>query len=83
MKSITLSKTELTSSVLKQYRLELLKYHVELVELFNKYYIVNYNPQRPYRMHMFPPVDAVDGLVFGEVDLSRIRDNMNQISRRI
>lgn len=28
---------------------------------------------------MFPPVDAVDGLVFGEVDLSRIRDNMNQI----
>ena len=74
LSDINIYESELTSSDFKQYRLEMLRCHVEIVSLFNKYYIENYKPQKPYLMHVFPPRGAVDEPVFGEVDPARIKD---------
>ncbi len=71
--NIDLSKEVLTPLEFKEYRVEMLKCHVEIIELFDKYYVENYKPG-PYKLKVYPPAGSVDGPVFGSVDPVRIRD---------
>lgn len=67
-------KSDLSPSEFKKYRLDELKFHVEIVELFEKFYIKNYRPSRPYYMNVMPPLDAIDEPVFGSVDPAIIKN---------
>ncbi|TLI93723.1 hypothetical protein [Escherichia sp. E4385] len=74
LNDIHISGKNLSSEEFEQYRLEILRYHVDIVWLFNKYYIENYKPKKPYYMQVFPPDGSVDGIVFGTIDPARIKD---------
>lgn len=68
------SALDLEPSKFRKYRLEQLKYHIEIIELFDKYYIKNYKPSKPYYMHVIPPQGSVDGPVFGTIDPAIIKN---------
>ncbi|EJS7346760.1 hypothetical protein NWM42_004593, partial [Salmonella enterica subsp. enterica serovar Idikan] len=70
---IDLSKEKITLSEFKEYRVEMLKYHIEIIELFNEYYIEDYKPA-PYKLRIYPPFGSVDGPVFGSVDPAIIKN---------
>lgn len=67
-------KFDLTPSEFKKYRLDELKYHIEIIELFEKHYIKNYRSSKPYYMNVMPPQGAVDGPIFGTVDPAIIKN---------
>lgn len=74
LNGIILNKDNLTPNEFKTYRLEILKLHIEIVYLFEKYYIENYKPQKPYYLHLPPPEGAMDATGFGQVDPDEIKD---------
>ncbi|HEM8056824.1 hypothetical protein I5468_20295 [Citrobacter koseri] len=67
-------KFDLTPSEFKKYRLDELKYHIEIIELFEKQHIKNYRSSKPYHMNVMPPQGAVDGPIFGTVDPAIIKN---------
>ncbi|RZA98023.1 hypothetical protein EVY06_20480, partial [Citrobacter koseri] len=67
-------KFDLTPSEFKKYRLDELKYHIEIIELFEKHHIKNYRSSKPYHMNVMPPQGAVDGPIFGTVDPAIIKN---------
>lgn len=70
---INLSEAKITDHEFKTYRLEALKYHIEIVALFEQYYNVNYKG-KDYILHLLPPEGAVDVPYFGSVDPDIIKD---------
>jgi len=75
---INISKSELAVSDFKEIRLRALKANVEIVELFEKHYIKNYKPARPYYLHLLPPIDAIDETAFGSPDPDEIKNPKEQ-----
>lgn len=74
LNNIKISRSEYSLDEFKKYRAESLKLHVEILELFEQFYIENYKPNKPYHINLMPPLNSIDGPVFGAVDPAQIKD---------
>ncbi len=74
LNDLELSKSALAYFEFKKYRVEILSLHIEIVELFERYYIANYKPKQPYYMTIMPPQGAIDEPIFGSVNPDTIKD---------
>ena len=60
-------------------RLSLLILHLAVLREFDKHYIPDYKPNKKYTLNLMPPLDSVDGPVWGGVDPKEIKyDNISR-----